>query len=66
MKLMVLPEVMKRTRRSKATIYRMIKKKQFPAQVKQGESSFWVESEIETYMQSLTAGRQASQPTSAS
>lgn len=66
MKLLRLPEVSERVRRGKSTIYSEIKKGAFPAPVKQGGGNFWLETEIDAYLQSLISARPASQPTSAS
>jgi len=66
MKLLRLPEVSERVRRGKSTIYSEVKKGTFPAPVKQGGGNFWLDTEIDAYLQKLIAERPANQPMSAS
>jgi len=39
----------------RSTIYRLVKKNQFPRPVKRGRSTFWRESDIQRYISSLSA-----------
>lgn len=66
MKLLRIPEVCERVRRGKSTIYSEVKLGRFPAPLKQGGGNFWLESEIEAYLQQLIAARPANPPTPAS
>lgn len=52
-----LSEVMRRTKKSRTTIYKEIAAGKFPKQVKDGATSKWVESEIEAYNQALIEQR---------
>ena len=51
--LLKLPEVMRMTKHSKTTIYDLIKKGEFPAQVKRGRASFWKDSEVQEWIDNL-------------
>lgn len=66
MKLIRLPDVQDRVCLGRTTLYKLIKDGKFPAPIKQGTASFWIEAEIEGYLQALIAARPASQPISAS
>ena len=57
-----LPEVQRKTSLSRAAIYKRMARKAFPAQVKLGSTSVWLESEIDAWMQELLEGRQRVQP----
>ncbi len=57
MKLLRIPEVCERVRRSKSTIYSEIKKGRFPAPLKQGGGNYWLEAEIDAYLEQLMASR---------
>lgn len=46
LQLLKIADVMARTKRSKAAIYRDVRRGTFPAPRKVGASSFWVESEV--------------------
>lgn len=56
------PEVQKKTSLSRAAIYKRIARNAFPAQVKLGTTSVWLESEIDEWMQSLLDGRVKLEP----
>ena len=64
--LLRLCEVVKIIPLSRPTIYRRIKKKQFPAPVKDGRCSMWEESKVRAYAEQLlqqhSAGHQACSP----
>lgn len=49
-KIIRLPEVMQRVGLSRATIYNKVKDGSFPAQIKLGRLSGWVESEVQTWI----------------
>ncbi|QGW82962.1 helix-turn-helix transcriptional regulator [Variovorax paradoxus] len=66
MKLLRIPEVCQRVRRGKSTIYSEVKKGTFPAPMKQGSGNYWLESEIDAYLQKLISERPANPPTPAS
>ncbi|WP_417790800.1 helix-turn-helix transcriptional regulator [Terasakiella pusilla] len=51
--LLKLPEVMQMTKHRKTTIYGLIKKGEFPAQVKRGRATFWRRSEVQEWLNSL-------------
>lgn len=53
-----LPDVMKLTTFSKASIYRKIAAREFPAPVKLGSASGWFEDEVDAWMQRLAAARE--------
>lgn len=57
MKLLRIPEVCERVRRSKSTIYSEVKKGRFPAPLKQGGGNYWLEAEIDAYLEQLMASR---------
>lgn len=57
MKLLRLPEVAKRVRLGKSTIYSMINSGRFPVPLKQGGGNFWLDAEIDAYLQRLMAER---------
>lgn len=50
-RLIRLPEVMDRVGLSKATVYARIERGDFPAPVRLGASSRWVESEIDAWVE---------------
>ncbi len=52
-----LDEVMDMVGLSRSTVYEKIKEGVFPAPVKQGHLSRWVESEVREYQQSVMAAR---------
>jgi prophage regulatory protein len=56
-KLLRLPEVMELVRLGKSTIYEMVKQKRFPAPLKQGGGNFWIDAEIDAYLQHLISER---------
>lgn len=66
MKLLRLPEVTERVRLGKSTIYERVKENRFPAPVKQGGGNFWIDTEVDAYLQQLIAERPAIQPRPAS
>lgn len=66
MKLLRLPEVSERVRLGKSTIYEKVKHGDFPAPLKQCNGNFWLDTEIDAYIQKLISARPTSQPTSAS
>jgi prophage regulatory protein len=66
MKLLRLPEVSERVRLGKSTIYEKVKTGDFPPPLKQCNGNFWLDTEIDAYIQKLIAARPASQPTLAS
>ena len=53
-----LPEVQRKTSLSRAAIYKRIARQAFPAQVKLGTTSVWLESEVDAWMRELLEGRQ--------
>ena len=53
-----LPEVKKMIGLSRATIYRMIEKGEFPRPVKQGRTSSWPKGEVDAYRKSVVEARQ--------
>jgi prophage regulatory protein len=59
MKLLRLPEVMELVRLGKSTIYEMVKQQRFPAPIKQGGGNFWIDTEIDAYIQRLISERSA-------
>lgn len=61
MKLLRIPEVCARVRRGKSTIYSEIKRGVFPAPLKQGGGNYWLETEIDAYLERLVAERSARQ-----
>ncbi|WP_240649942.1 helix-turn-helix transcriptional regulator [Variovorax atrisoli] len=62
MKLLRIPEVAQRVRLGKSTIYAMVAKGVFPAPLKQGGGNFWLETEIDRYIETLIAERTARLP----
>lgn len=59
MKLIRLPAVEARVGLKHSAIYRLIKAGKFPAPLKQGSSSFWMDTEIEAYLAQTAAHRPA-------
>lgn len=59
MKLIRLPEVEARVGLKHSAIYGLIKVKQFPAPIKQGSASFWMDTEIDAYLAQCAADRPA-------
>lgn len=57
MKLLGLAAVMKVVRLGKSTIYEKVKQQRFPAPIKQGGGNFWIDAEIDTYLQRLITQR---------
>lgn len=57
MKLLRLPEVSERVRRGKSTIYAMIQNDKFPAPIKQGRDNYWIDAEIDQYLERLALDR---------
>lgn len=55
--LLKIGEVQKRVQLSRASIYNYVKAGTFPAPVKFGRYSRWVESELEAYFSALKAAR---------
>lgn len=55
--LLKIAEVQKRAQLSRASIYNYVKAGKFPAPVKLGKHSRWVESEVEQYIGQLMAAR---------
>jgi prophage regulatory protein len=55
--LLRIAEVQKRTQLSRASIYNHVKAKSFPAPIKLGKHSRWLENELEQYISGLTAAR---------
>lgn len=66
MKLIALPAVIDRVALKRTTIYGLIKKRKFPAPVKVGGASRWVEGEIDDFVTGLAAARPATSTTSPS
>lgn len=58
-KLLRIVEVSQRVRLGKSTIFAMVARGSFPAPLKQGGGSFWLESEIDAYIEKLIAERAA-------
>jgi prophage regulatory protein len=57
-KLIKLPQVMQITTLSRATVYRLIAKGEFPKQIKLGpRSSGWLESEIDSWISDCASKR---------
>lgn len=63
MKLIRLPEVLKRVSLKKTTVYSLISEDEFPKPVKLGSVSAWVEHEIDQWIAERVADRQASPTT---
>ncbi len=61
--LLRLPDVLSRVPFSRAQVYKLIKKNEFPAPVKIGTASLWREDEVSALIEKLSAARPASQPT---
>lgn len=61
-RLIRLPAVLDRVGLKRATVYKRIKAKQFPAQVRQGGAACWYEDAIEEYVANPD-GWQPKQPT---
>jgi len=59
MKLLRLPEVAERVRLGKSTIYAKVKTGDFPMPLKQCNGNFWLDGEIEAYLQRLISERPA-------
>jgi prophage regulatory protein len=57
MKLLRLPEVVELVRLGKSTIYQMVKEQRFPAPLKQGSGNFWIDIEIDQYLEKLALAR---------
>ena len=55
-----LPEVMRRMSVSRATIYRMIDKGEFPKPARFGRSSVWPDADIREYQKKLVKARDGS------
>jgi len=58
-KLLNLNQVKNKTSRSKSVIYRLINTNDFPAPIKIGRSSVWVESEVDAWITDLIANSRA-------
>lgn len=56
-RLIRMPEVTQTIGLSRATIYRMIDKGEFPQPVRQGRTSAWPLSEVRAYQEALKAAR---------
>ena len=57
-RLIRLPEVIRRTSKSRSAIYAAMAKNEFPKQVKLGPlSAAWVETEIDAWLADMIAGR---------
>lgn len=68
-RLIRMPEVTQTIGLSRATIYRMIDKGEFPQPVRQGRTSAWPLNEVRAYLEAVKASRPShpdSQPTTAS
>ena len=59
MNVISLPAVLEKTSLSRPTIYRLIKKGQFPAPRKIGTKSVWDEDAVDRWLESLPSGTQA-------
>ncbi len=57
--LLKIKDVTARTRRSKAAIYRDIRRGTFPSPRKVGTSSLWVAAEVEVWIESVIGGDRA-------
>lgn len=57
--LLRLSEVCERTRLSRATLYFYISECRFPAPIKLGKHSRWLDSEVRGFIDGLVASRQA-------
>lgn len=57
-----LPEVLERVPLKRATIYKHIQAKLFPAPIKMGGASGWPEDEIDAYVARLKSARPANPP----
>jgi predicted DNA-binding transcriptional regulator AlpA len=55
--LITLSTLVEMLQRSRASLYRDIKRGEFPKQIKLGNSSRWIRSEVEDYLAKLTASR---------
>lgn len=60
MKLIRLPEVLKRVGLKKTAIYNLISEDEFPRPVKLGAASAWVEAEVDQWIAERASARQAS------
>jgi prophage regulatory protein len=58
-KLLSLPDVLARVPVSRARLYQMVATGEFPRQVKVGSRSAWIESEVDSWVDSLAARRAA-------
>jgi len=56
-RLMSKNEVLAKVRISSATMYRRIERGEFPKQIKLGRNSYWIESEIVAFLESLMDNR---------
>lgn len=54
-RLLRLPELIGRVKFSRAAIYRLMASGRFPRYIKVGAASFWVESEVEAWIQERIA-----------
>ena len=54
-----MPEVEARVGLKHSTIYSLIRAQQFPAPMKQGSASFWMDTEIDAYLAQRAADRPA-------
>ena len=61
-RLLRLPEVLDRVRLGRTAVYRNISLGTFPRPIKMVSASFWIESEIDGYIEKLMSQRPASEP----
>ena len=59
-KIVELNEVLHRLKISQSTLYRMMSRGEFPRQLKLGSRSFWVESEIQLFIDQMFVERKLS------
>ena len=55
--LLRITEVLEQTRVCRAKLYKMIADNQFPAPLKQGKSSYWPQSDVDTYINRLKGAK---------
>jgi len=56
-RLIRLPEVLHRTGMGRSTLYNLIGQGHFPAQIKVGWTTVWLESEVDAWIEALLASR---------
>jgi len=54
-KFIKMPDVLERTGMSRSTLYRGVDENTFPQPVKVGRAAFWIEAEVESWLQDRIA-----------